>query len=81
MLSHYRTGQSAPGTSGKSVHEGGNVISPKKQPSSPPEDITDTHFCYSLSRPQGHSTAGWIISMKNPNDPIGNRTRDLQRSA
>jgi hypothetical protein len=30
-----------------------------------------------LSRPQGHSAAGRIKSMKKPNDPIGNRIRDL----
>ena len=36
-----------------------------------------THFCQSLSQSQGHSAAGRIISMKNSNDTIGNRTRDL----
>ena len=30
-----------------------------------------------LSQPQGHSAAGRIMSMKNSNDTIGNRTRDL----
>jgi hypothetical protein len=30
-----------------------------------------------LSQPQGHSAAGWFMSMKNSNDTIGNRTRDL----
>jgi len=30
-----------------------------------------------LSQPQGHSGAGRIMSMKNSNDTIGNRTRDL----
>jgi len=35
------------------------------------------HFCYRLSRPQGHSAAGRIMSLKNSNDTIGNRTRDL----
>jgi hypothetical protein len=30
-----------------------------------------------LGRPQCHSTAGRIRSMKNSDDPIGNRTRDL----
>ena len=29
------------------------------------------------SRPQGHSEAGTIKSKKNPNDGIGNRTRNL----
>jgi hypothetical protein len=36
-----------------------------------------THFCWRLSRPQGDSVAGRIKSMKNPNDFIGNQTRDL----
>ena len=30
-----------------------------------------------LSQPQGHSAAGRIMSTKNSNDTIGNRTRDL----
>jgi hypothetical protein len=30
-----------------------------------------------LSQPQGHSAAGRIMSMKNSNDTIGNRTCDL----
>jgi hypothetical protein len=30
-----------------------------------------------LSRPQGHSATGRIMSLKNSNDTIGNRTRDL----
>jgi hypothetical protein len=30
-----------------------------------------------LSRPQDHSAAGRIMSMKNSSDAIGNRTRDL----
>jgi hypothetical protein len=40
-------------------------------------NIPSTHFCYRLSQPQGHSAAGNIMSMKNSNDTIGNRTRDL----
>ena len=43
----------------------------------PPGNIPGTHFCYSLSEPQGHSVAGRIMSMKNCNDTIGNRTRDI----
>jgi hypothetical protein len=41
----------------------------------PPGIIPDTHFCWRLSQPQGHSAAGRIMSMKNSNDTIGNRTR------
>jgi hypothetical protein len=43
----------------------------------PPGNIAGTHFCQRLSRPQGHSAAGRMISMKNSNDTIGNQTRDL----
>jgi len=30
-----------------------------------------------MSQPQGHSATGRIMSMKNSNDTIWNRTRDL----
>ena len=40
----------------------------------PPGNNRGTHFCYRLSRPQGHSAAGRIMSMKNSNDTVGNRT-------
>ena len=42
-----------------------------------PGNTPGIHFCYRLSRPQGHSAAGRIMSMKNSNDTIGDRTRDL----
>ena len=43
----------------------------------PPGNIPGTHFCQCLSRPQGHSAAERIMSMKKSNETIGNRTRDL----
>jgi len=43
----------------------------------PQENIPGTHFCYRLIRSQGYSAAGRFMSMKNSNDIIGNRTRDL----
>jgi hypothetical protein len=43
----------------------------------PPRKFPGTHFCYSLSRPQGHSAAGRIRSIEESDDLIGNRTRDL----
>jgi len=43
----------------------------------PPGNITGTHFCWRLIRPQGHRAVGRIISMKNSNDIIGNRRLDL----
>ena len=43
----------------------------------PPGNTPGTHFCYRLSRPQGHSVIGRIMSMKNSNDTIWDRTIDL----
>jgi hypothetical protein len=60
-----------------SAYEGGKVVSPTHRPPLPPGNIPGTHFCYRLSRPQGHSAAGRIMSMNNSNDTIGNRSRDL----
>jgi hypothetical protein len=42
-----------------------------------PRKIPDTHFCYRLSRLQGHSTAGRIKSIEKYSDLIWNRTLDL----
>jgi hypothetical protein len=44
-----------------------------------PGNITGTHVCERLSRPQGHNAAGSIMSMKNSNHTIWNRTRDLPK--
>ena len=43
----------------------------------PPGNIPGTHFYYRLSLPQGHSAAGRNMSLKNSEDTIGNRARDL----
>jgi hypothetical protein len=43
----------------------------------PPGNIPGTHFCYRLSRTQGHSATDRIMPMKKSTDTIGNRTRDL----
>ena len=43
----------------------------------PPGEIPGTHFCQRPSRSQHHGVARRIKAMKNPNDPIGNRTRIL----
>ena len=42
-----------------------------------PGNIPVTHPCKSLSHSQGHSVALRVMSIKNSNDTIGNRTRDL----
>jgi hypothetical protein len=59
------------------AHEGDKVVSPTHRPSLPQGNIPSTHFCQNLSRSQGHSAAGRIMSMRNSRDTIGNRTRDL----
>ena len=64
-------------TSRLSAHVGVKVVSRTHWPPLPPGNIPGTHFCWRLSRPQGHSAAGRIMSMKNSSDIIGNRTRDL----
>jgi hypothetical protein len=60
---------------------GGTAVSPTHRPSLPPGATPGTNFYYTLSQPQGHGIAGRILSMKNLNDPIGNRTRDLPASS
>jgi hypothetical protein len=46
-------------------------------PPLPPRKIPDTHFCYRLSRPQGHSAAGRIRSIEKSSDRLGNGTGDV----
>ena len=82
--SHYRPGEAlrVPGGWGsqisrQSAHEGAKVVSPTHQPPLPPGNIPGTHFCWGWVDPSGHSAARRIMSMKNCNDTIGNRTRDL----
>ena len=59
------------------AQDGGKVVSLTHWPYLPPGNAPGTHFCYRLSRPQGHSAIGRIMSMKNSNDTISNRTSDL----
>jgi hypothetical protein len=59
------------------AQDGGKVVSPTQRPPLSPGNAPGTHFCYRLSRPQGHSAIGRIMSMKNSNDTIWNPTSDL----
>ena len=91
-ISGYRKGKSVPlqawrGPEGSrklcfpdfttTAQEGGKVVSLTHRPHLPPGNPSSKHFCWRLSRPQGHSAIGGIMSMKNSSDTIGNRTRDL----
>jgi len=60
------------------AQNGGKVVNLTHRPPLPPGNAAGTHFCQRLSRPQGHSAIGRIMSMKNSNDTIWNRTTDLQ---
>ena len=60
----------APRMSTQSAHEGGKDVSPTHRPSSPPGDISGTHFCQRLSQAQGHSADG-NIQYKIPMNPSG----------
>ena len=59
------------------AQDGGKVVSLTHRPPLPPGNTPGTHFCQRLSRSQGHSMTGRIMSLKNSNDTIGNRTRNL----
>ena len=55
------------------AQDGGKVVSLTHRPTLPPGNTPGTHF----GRPQNHSATGRVMSLKNYNDTIGNRTRDL----
>jgi len=59
------------------AQDGDKVVSLMHQLPLPPGNTPGTHFCQRLIRPQGHSATGRIMRLKNSNDTIGNRTRDL----
>jgi hypothetical protein len=53
------------------AHERSKVASPTHRSPLPSGDTLGTYLCWSLSRPQGHSAAGRIKSIRNPNNPLG----------
>jgi len=59
------------------AQNGRKVVSLTHRPPLPPGNTPGTHFCQRLSRPQDHSEIGRIISVKNSNDTLWNRTSDL----
>ena len=59
------------------AQNGGKVVILTHRPFLPPGNAPGTHFCYRLSRPQGHSAIGRIMSVKNSNDTSCDRTSDL----
>jgi hypothetical protein len=59
------------------VHEGGKIFSPTHWPPLPPGNNAGTYFCERLSLSWDHSVAGRIMSLKNSNDSVRNRSRDL----
>jgi len=82
--SHYRPGKALRASGGwdyqisrQSTHVDGKAVSLTYRLPLLPGNIPDTHFYYSLSRLQGHSAAGRIISKKTSNDIIENRNREL----
>ena len=59
------------------AQDGGKVVSLRHWPPLPPGNAPGTHFCYRLSRPQGHSAIERIMSMKNSIDTIWDRSSEL----
>ena len=43
------------------AQDGGKIVSLMHRPPLPPGNASGTHFCYRLSRPQGHSAIGRIL--------------------
>ena len=71
-LSHYRPGQAITALVGWDSRNFFTVGTWRRQGCQPYAPSAFTPRENPLSRPQGHSVAGGIRSMKNPNDPIGN---------
>jgi hypothetical protein len=61
----------------RSSHEGCKVVSHTHRPSLPSRRDSWYSFLLDAVSIPGHRVAGRIMSMKNSNDNIGDRTRDL----
>jgi len=59
------------------AQDGGKVVSLMHRPPLTLGNTPGAHFCSRMSRPQGHSVTGRIMSLINYNETTGNRTRDL----
>jgi hypothetical protein len=57
--------------------DGGKFVSLKRRAPFTLKKNLGTHFCYMLSRPQGHSAAGRIRLIEKLNNLVGDRTPDL----
>ena len=70
----------APRISGQLAQASGKVVSSMHRPRLSHEDTPCTHLLYSISRPQGHSAAGWIQSnekFRRPHQESNPRTSGL----
>jgi hypothetical protein len=61
----------------QSTREGNRIVSPMHRPHLPLGKYSWYSFLLADDWPQGHSAARRIMSMKNSNDTIGNRIRNL----
>ena len=59
------------------AQDDGKIASLTHRPLLHPGNNPGTHFFWRLSRPQGFSSIGRIMSMKNSNDTCWNGTSDL----